>query len=133
MPYETVWEGAGVYQRYTGKLTRSDREFARNEVMGDVRFDNLKYWIVDSQSIDEYLLEERDAVIAAAHDIGAQRYNQAMLMVFVTTNSDHRRNILKYMEVLRNQCSWKAKLFNDMESARHWISMTLDHSTPSQN
>lgn len=130
MPYETIWEEEGVYQRYSGRLSKGDREFAANDVLGDSRFDSLKYWLVDSLAIDEYLLDERDAVIAAAFDIGAQHYNSDILMVFVATNTDHRRNIAKYIEVLQSQCCWKAKLFDDMQSARQWISDTLKADLP---
>jgi len=56
MPYETNCEKQGAYQRFSGQLTNRDRKHAMHEVMGDKRFDAMKYWIVDSLAIEEYLL-----------------------------------------------------------------------------
>ena len=76
MSYKTIWENNGVYQRYSGLLANKDRVLPRNEVMGDERFDKIKYWIVGSLLIEEYLLDRNDAVEAAAFAVGASSYKK---------------------------------------------------------
>lgn len=126
MPYETIWEQKGVYQRFSGRLISEDREQAENAVMGNSRFDGLEYWIVDSLAIEEYLLDKKDAVLATGFDLGAEYINDNVLMVFIATNTDHRGNIQRYMKFLEGLGStWETRLFNDVESARRWISETL--------
>ncbi len=125
MPYETIWEDKGVYQRYSGEVTPDDRLNANNEVLGNKRFDNLKYWLVDSLNMERYMLTSSDAVVAAAHDIGASRYNDHILMVFVATDSKHRENIHHYMKVLESGANWQVRLFDDLDSAREWIAANL--------
>jgi hypothetical protein len=126
MPYETIWEQKGVYQRFSGQVTSEDREQANNAVMGNPRFDGLKYWIVDSLAIEEYLLDKRDAVLAAGFDLGAEYINNTVLMVFIATNTDHRDNIQLYMKFLKDLgCAWETRLFDDVGPARQWISETL--------
>ncbi len=121
MPYETIWEERGVYQRFSGIVTPRDREEANHEVMGDERFDALTYWIVDSLNMERYTLDSSEAVVAAAHDIGAARYNDQLLMVFVATNPEHRENIHRYIQVLESGANWQARLFDDLDSARQWV------------
>lgn len=126
MPFETFWEPNGVYQRFSGRLTNRDKVRANHAVVGDRRFDAIKYRIIDSLAIEEYLPERSDATEAAAHDSGAAFTNANVLMVFVATNTDHRNNILHYMNCLNDlETPWKARLFDDLESARQWISETL--------
>ncbi len=126
MPYETTWEQEGCYQRYSGRVSEEDRRRAGGEIMGDARFTYIKYWIVDSLEIEEYLLNKDDAFTAAAFDLGEGYTNSKILMVFVATNTDHRDNILHFTKLLETgQSPWKVKLFDDIESARYWISETL--------
>ena len=125
MPYETVWEERGVYQRYFGVLAPRDRESGSAEVTGNERFESLKYWIVDSLGMERYTLSSNDAITAAAFDIGAARYNNHMLMVFVVTDMAHRENIQRYMELLKANTNWQSEIFDDIESARQWIAERL--------
>lgn len=127
MPYETIWEQKGAYQRFSGQLTRKDKGHANNTIMGNPRFDGMAYWIIDSLAIEEYLPEMEDAVLAAGYDLGAEYSNDNVLMVFVATHTDHRDNILHYMKFLKDSGSaWKARLFDNLESAREWVSETLE-------
>lgn len=91
--------------------------------MGSPRFDAMKYWIVDSLAIEEYVLEKMAAMEAAGSDLGAAYTNNDVPMAFVATNTGHRDNIRHYMRLLEGARSvWKARLFDDLESARQWIS-----------
>lgn len=77
--------------------------------------------------LGQYALDEANALHAAALDIGAAYINDSVLMAFVTTNTNHRDNIQRYMKHLKNTHSpWKVRVFEDIESARQWISETLE-------
>lgn len=125
MSFETIWENNGVYQRFRGQLTKQDKENANHEVMGSQRFEEIKYWIVDSLEIESYMPNQTDAMVSAAHDLGAEHYNSDLLMAFVANNIDHIDNIKHYMGILEQYSAWKVRLFDDIESARKWISKSL--------
>lgn len=127
MPYETIWEQEGVYQRFSGRITNGDKDRATSAVMEDERFDTIKYRIIDGLAIEEYVLDEENALHAAALDIGATYNKDNFLIVFIATNANHRDNIQHYMRHLKDTHSpWKAQVFEDIESARRWILETLD-------
>jgi len=128
MPFDTNWEKQGVYHQFSGQLTNRDRKHAMHEVMGDERFDTMKYWIIDTLAIKECMLEKSDVVDAAAFNIGAAYHNNNILMAFAATNTDHQDNILHFMKILKSGCNWKVRLFDDIESARQWITEILKYN-----
>lgn len=123
MSYKTIWEPNGVYQVFSGVLTKFDRIMANKEVQESPFFNTINYWIIDSLEIDAYEPEAEDAVDAAAQDIGAAFTNKSVQMAFATSNSVHIQNIEKYIKILKKSHSiWKIEIFKDMESVREWIS-----------
>jgi len=122
MRYETIVESKGIYQRYSGRISKQDRINASSDFMENPLFDTFNYWIIDSLAIDEYLLDQDDALQAAASDIGAAFTSKFILIAFVATNKDHRDNILHFMELLKqSEITWKIELFDNLESASAWI------------
>ena len=124
MPYETIWEENGVFQRFFGQITRDERMRASSEIHGDSRFDTIRYWIIDSLDIDSYDLGKSDAEILANTDNAASRTNPSVLMPIVCTHIIHRNNFLHYLIHLKKAGSpWMGKLFDNVKTARQWISM----------
>ncbi len=123
MAFETIWEDKGVYQHFTDTISPEDRIRANADVLGNARFDHIKYWLVDSLDSTEYQLDRMQALKAAGQDFGATELNDHVLMAFAATDPRHRENIECYKETLETGHSpWKVGLFDTLEDARDWIS-----------
>jgi len=123
MSYETIWEEEGVYQCFSGQVSPDEKIHASSEVHGDPRFDTINYWITDNIGVDSYVLEKSDAEKLAYLNNAASRSNPDIVTPFISTHITHRDNIIHYLIHLKKIGSpWKGKLFEDVQTARQWIS-----------
>lgn len=122
MPFETIWKHRGVYQRFYGVLSSKDREMAAAAVHGNMRFDDLHYWIVDSLEIVELEDSPRDLLLSAGTDLGGAKSNPRIRMAFVANNQAHIARIKRYMKLME-RASWKVELFDNLEEAQEWVEL----------
>ena len=48
MPYRLRWEGHGVYRRFFGVISAAEFLGAYQEMIGDLRYEGIRYIISDS-------------------------------------------------------------------------------------
>ena len=123
MPYKIKWEDDGLVREFYGvvsssEVLESDREFYENP-----RSDNAKYQITDFSNAQPGDVEDTDITKIAALDIGASVTLPNLKVAFVTSDQYVKTLCEKYIELSRvaNE-TWQFKIFEDIESARRWVS-----------
>lgn len=119
MPYELIWEPAGIYRRYYGDLTIAQCRQAFDAICADARFDSLGYAITDFSDVLS-LRRDADALaeLAAAH-IGALVTNRNILAAAVATRPEILQSIQEFVAFGFMQTPYR--VFSTVADARRWI------------
>jgi hypothetical protein len=122
MDYQVTWESPnGFYVRFTGWVTPESAARLAREITSDVRYDDLRYGIIDLTGSPGHTFrrDDRAAVGAAmAEAIGARFSNQRMLEVAVATEP----RMLNYLATYATFSTRPLQVFASLSEARDWLS-----------
>ena len=91
MPYQILWEPPhGVVRRYQGAITGRQQLESLQLVMGDERFDTLRYSLTDYLDVDHYELADGDFDTLAALHYGSYQSNPRIGYIAVARHADVR-------------------------------------------
>jgi hypothetical protein len=121
MDYEIDWEPPyGFYVRFTGWVTPESAARLAHEITSDVRYDDLRYGIIDLTGSPGHTFrrDDRSAVGAAmAETIGARFSNQRMYEVAIATEP----RMLSYLSTYARFSSRQFQVFATLTEARDWL------------
>jgi hypothetical protein len=124
MPYQTRWEKEGVFWKYTGVVTDEDIINSNNEFYGDPRSEESNYQLVDGLDIEQLIISPPSVELLAATDYAAGLSLKPQKVAFVAVKADVLELFQIYIDHAKEyNCRWVCKIFNDIESAREWISI----------
>lgn len=122
MPHNTIWEKEGIYWQFFGIVPLQEIREADNEVYGDARFDDLKYFIWDATDVKQLDLSENEVDVPASLDTITTSYKPTMKGAFVAGDKGVRGGIERYIKTsLELGSTWKFKLFENIQDARKWV------------
>jgi hypothetical protein len=122
MDYEIFWESPnGFYVRFTGWVTPESAARLAHELTSDVRYDNLRYGIIDLTASPGHTFRREDrAAIASsmAETIGARFSNPHMLEVAIASEP----RMLSYLSTYAAFSRRPLEVFATLDKARSWLS-----------
>ena len=124
MPYQLEWEPAGVYRRYHGDVTISERRASFEAICTHPRFDQFRYTITDYLDVRAYDANAEATMEIAAMHIGPLLTNPRIVIAAVATRPD----ILEHIEAFRTTgyAATPYRVFPRLPDARQWLSLVLD-------
>jgi hypothetical protein len=117
--YRLTWEPSGVYRAYFGDVSIAERLASFNAILGDPRFDELRYTITDYLAVRAYeITPDATAEIGAMH-IGALATNPRIRIAAVAVRPD----VLGAIADLQAQRFFTQpyRVFATVEEARRWV------------
>jgi len=123
MSYKTTWEKKGIVWEYSGVVSPEDILNSNKEFYQDSKSDSTTYQIVDLSNIDNIDLDEFSVEAVAAMDFAESLSVRNVKVAFVISVPGIKEAINKYIELaVKLQTSWSFKIFDDINSAREWVS-----------
>ncbi|WP_319244101.1 hypothetical protein [uncultured Propionivibrio sp.] len=119
MPYQITWESRGVFKKLSGYVSAEEYGHSVDVVQGDVRFDELRYIIVDATGItgDDFTDEILDEIACLKHV--AHRSNTQCPVAFIVTSGRLARMITQATLSLRKMMA--IAVVPDVGDARRWF------------
>ena len=123
MTYKITWGKEGINFQFFGDVTASELHDANNEIYGDHRFDDIKYFIWDMTGAKNLEMIKDEAEISVYTDHVATSYKRSLKGAFVA-NDKHVRKIIKHYidKSIKLGSTWELNLFYKTEDAKEWIS-----------
>lgn len=132
MAYTLIWEENGVYCRFTGLLSAEEIIQCSNEISGDIRFDDIKYQLIDILDVTELAIKTIDVRVVAAYDRAAALTNPKVKCALVTIDKDANILFGVYQnEILKSP--WEGLSFTTIKEARAWLISDSRNNNSLQN
>jgi hypothetical protein len=123
MPYIARWEDDGFVREFYGVVNSSEVLESDREFYEDPRSDTAKYQITDFSNAQPGDVDYSHITKIAALDAGASITLPNLKVAFVTSDEYVKVLCEKYIELsLAANETWKFRIFEDMVSARWWVS-----------
>ena len=124
MPYHTKWEDNGVVREYFGHVDSSEVLEADREFYEDSRSDASTYQIADFSNATPGVVDDSHIIEIAGFDIGASITIPNLKIALVASDQYVKALCQKYIDLsLVANKTWEFMIFEDMESARDWVSL----------
>jgi hypothetical protein len=119
MPYQTIWEPAGVCQKYWGVVTSPELFDSLTDTHNDPRFDSIQYAIKDYLDVEVFDVGVKTLLDGHALNMVSKHTNPNVVVAVVTTNP-------QIIESSKSASSYRLdayprKIFPTMAEAREWI------------
>ncbi len=122
MPHKTSWEQEGIYWCCDNIVTFEEANEIINELLGNARFDSLKYFILDATDIKQLDITKTEVDIFSAITSSTRSYKSVLKCAFVSEDKSVRMLIDRYIETsTKLGITWEFKIFNHIKEARKWI------------
>lgn len=123
MSYKTLWENNGVCWQLSGIVTAQEILDSNNEFYQDPRSDTCKYQLVDCTRLEKFELDDSTMKELAAMDYAASLSVKKLKIALVGKTSHITDIYQQYINHSDNhETTWTTKMFDNMESARNWLS-----------
>ena len=123
MPHQTTWEKDGILWEFYEGVSFEEFETANNDFYADARSDACKYQIVDGTKIECINMSAHESHICAATDATASRSINGLKVALVGVPDEGAYLVDEYIEMSKKiNSSWKFNVFDNLESAREWVS-----------
>lgn len=116
MAYSIKWEENGVYIDFHGTLHRNDLIEFNFQIVGNQKFDRLKYQICDFTNVNDINGEIDDTKFVAAINTQSATWNNKLDIVCVTTN-DTIIGFIEMYKTLIKDTKWKIQITDTLDSA----------------
>jgi hypothetical protein len=110
MAYQLTWHAYGVYIRYLEVLSFQDLINVQGKLIGDRRYDSLKYEIDDFTGVEAHHITMHQAQLIGKMDKAASNYNLRKQHIIIFNNPAYSPLVDKYLEALADT-SWETHLF----------------------
>jgi len=113
------WIDSNIIVTFEGNIGFDDIMEANNVIVGDIRFNNMKYQIFDYSHIKSIDLEKDVAKIISSLDLAANVWNNKVKVATVTSDTHLKEMILMYNRNMEKS-SWVTETFDNIEDAIVW-------------
>lgn len=123
MPCKTTWETHGILWEFHGHVTGAEIDKVNSRFFRDERRKDVDYQIIDATGVTGTDWKARDAHLIAAKDYGVQREVKDLKLAFIASHPDFSALVDEYINISKLlDTSWEFRRFDDVESARAWVS-----------
>lgn len=123
MAYNFIWENNGLYWKFSGTLDTHDLIHANSELVGNKKFETLKYIIWDALELDVSKLDKIAPELAATFAASVDHLNPEIKVAFLTQDNNAIELIKQYIALtLLKVAHAQQQIFSNIDSARIWIS-----------
>ncbi len=121
MEYKIDWIGENSYLIFNGNVNFDIVNKADGDLIGDSRFDCMKFSIFDFTNVEEFILSKQELLIISTLDKGASRWNGNLKLALLANKNNFNVNIIlrKYKNLMKNN-NWDIALFHDINTALNW-------------
>lgn len=120
MTFNIAWEKSnGLYWEYYGNISGVDVLKASMLAYGDMRFEELKYKLVNFLNIKSIDMTEDEAFAIAERHKAAEMYNSNIKNAIVV-NSKTSKLANKFAESFSNS-RWDVRVFHTLDEANDWL------------
>lgn len=121
MPHNIIWEETGTVWQFSGSVDSDEIFKAGLEYRQDPRSEGKRYRICDFLTIDDIEVTSDEALLIASLDESYAQKNPNVKVAVVAKLRMMKRMANFYVIGLQRS-SWDARLFDNLEEARNWIS-----------
>ncbi len=119
MAYEMTWETRGVCRRYYGRVTDVELMESAARVQASPRFDELRYTILDTLEVEEFVVTNPSFIAElAATDSAAALTNPHIRVAVVTVKPEMKMLVGAYNA--DPLCAYHVQVFGTSADARKW-------------
>lgn len=119
MPARIEWIGNNCIIKYSGEIQYQDVIDINNQVIGDARFDDMKYAIVDYSDATSSAISDEERIIIIELIKSSMNWNKHLKAGIIATN-DYFREISERQKKMFVLTPWKIKIFSSVEEALPW-------------
>ncbi len=122
MSFKHQWEDKGVIVTYDGELTSDDIIKSNSALVGNARYEKIKYILSDFNHISEVNVSDTDVEITKLFATKAYQYNKNIKVALISSNPALQILIENYInKTLEEIPSAQQKLFSTLSEARLWL------------
>ena len=122
MPFNTIWEEAGIKWEFYGHVTSAEIEEANELFFNDPRSETAKYQIVHTLQTESVEWKPVEIVDITFLDVAASQSGLQLKIAYIADKEKVRKKIEKYIEMSRHlNTNWEFKGFKNEEKARKWL------------
>jgi hypothetical protein len=92
---------------------------ANNSIIGDSRFDDMKYQIFDHREISQFNLNSKELAMIGLLDKNSAIWNKNVKVALVITKIDIIEKVKSYINEMTNT-KWSVSIFESFEMAQQW-------------
>lgn len=128
MSYEVKWEDRGVVRRFHGRVVPVESSEFIQQIVGDPRYDQLRYWIADYRGAEFTEFSDEDLTYISAMHVGAFAINPHVLIVAIAADPQAVAVLERYRRL--NISGYDLKICASEPEARAWIAARLESPLP---
>jgi hypothetical protein len=119
MSYTITWHENNPVVTLKGHVDFEALNSANNAIIGDSRFDDMRYQIFDHRDIERYTVNDKELEMIGVFDKNSEGWNKKVRVALVISDPEVVRSVQRYVAEMSNS-SWKVMIFNDFLDAEHW-------------
>lgn len=117
-----TWEERGVIVRFEGSYTMEQIMKEHERFVGNEKFDDLLYTIVDLSAANLESVVTKDTLSLVAADFGASMSLPDNLLAIVASHPDTVQLFQFYVDQMESVgATWKIAIHESVDAAREWI------------
>ena len=122
MGCKVEWFEDYIKTSYFGIVEKSDIVSSINTYVGDHRFEDIHFQIVDYDKVEKFDFPDSEVLVFSALDKSAGRWNDTFKIAHITSRKDLIDKINIYIKEMEPS-TWENKIFDSYEEAFEWCTM----------
>ena len=123
MGVELVWEGRGLYKKFTGTVTSADLVRTKERSLGDERFDRILFTLCDFSGVEKFDHEKADLDLLCALDRSTFSYHPH-LHIATVVEDERMASVLRSLGE-SGISPYPRGVFRSLSDAGNWIANGL--------
>ncbi len=119
MGFNIKWINSNPIVTYSGVVNYETIINSNNAIIGDARFDEMKYQIFDHSQVDKLVITQKELEMIGVLDKNSAVWNKKVKVALIFKDIKTEERIRKYLEIMA-QTQWKVKVFDNYKEAEKW-------------
>ncbi|MBN2213269.1 MAG: hypothetical protein JW723_03405 [Bacteroidales bacterium] len=121
MNFDLKWINSNVIVTFKSEVDFNVIDKANTIIIGDSRFDNMKFQIFDFSKVKKFNVNEKDVIMIGTLDKSASMWNKNIKGALVITNKTALKLADIYTTVMQDS-GWTIRIFHEITDAMKWCS-----------
>ena len=119
MAHSLVWVENNPIVTFEGNLDFEGINDANNAIIGDARFDRMKFQLFDHTRVTWMYLTERESKLISILDTNSSIWNQYVKVALVFSNESYIQYVQAYVQAMKLS-KWDVRVFLSYQEAYDW-------------